>query len=312
MPAFVSHSFKDEAIYTAICLALDAANAERWDTSTMSPGESLADQLRDAIHACEVCVFIATRRSIESPWCLAELGAFWGAGKKVLLFLADPDLADSMLPPQFKGNLRVNTAHELIAAVKATTDEHRQALTQAKRQAPYEFFETSGNYGTEKDWQSLLENTQDRFDVLGVALGAWRRTPGFSKMALAKAGGNCRIRMLLMHPDNDLLKGLLYNERKLESVLGDIRESYDFYKELTAKDPKRNIEVRQIRRGIPHFFLTRSDQYAVIIQYQSSQEWGSGPTWRCPAQSMLYDAAVKEFEHLWIFGTDEGLTSQST
>src|SRR5215218_3016553 len=147
MPTFLSHSFKDEAVYTAICLAIDAVGIKRWDSATMSPGESLADQLRDAIRECEVCAFIATRRSIESPWCLAELGAFWGADKRVLLFMADPDLSDSMLPPQFKGNLRVNTAQDLIKALATATKEYDIAIARVRAEAPYEFFETSGNYG---------------------------------------------------------------------------------------------------------------------------------------------------------------------
>jgi hypothetical protein len=118
--------------------------------------------------------------------------------------------------------------------------------------------------------------------------------------------------MLLMHPENELLTGLLYNARKLESVLTDICESYDFYTGLATQAPHGRIEVRLIRKGIPHFFLTRSGLCAVIIQYQSSQEWGAGPTWRCAAQSTLYDAVAKEFEHLWVTGTDEGVTLSGT
>jgi hypothetical protein len=268
----------------------------------MSPGDPLADQLRDAINACEVCVFIATRRSIESPWCLAELGAFWGSGKKVLLFLVDPDLAESTLPPQFKGNIRVTTAQELIKAVKNATEDHNVAFAQARLEAPYEFFETSGNYGKEKDWQDLLEDTKEHFDILGVSLSSWRRTHSIREILLAKAASKCKVRILLMHKDSDLLKGLLYNEKGFDSVVRDIEESYAFYSDLSNKDP--NIEVRQIRRGIPHFFLTRSDQYAVIIQYLSSQTYGSGPTWRCQAQSKLFGVALKEFEHLWTVGTN--------
>jgi hypothetical protein len=207
-----------------------------------------------------------------------RFGAFWSAGKKVLLFLADPDLEDSMLPPQFKGNLRVNTAQDLITAIKATTEQYTLGLAQAKGDTPYQFFETSGNYGTETDWKELLEKTQSRFDLLGVTLGSWRRTPGFSNLALAKAKANCRIRILLMHQDNSLLTGLLLcHDQKFDSVRSDIEGNFQFYQDLAAKDATRNIEVRQICNGISHFFLTISDHYAIMIQYQSSQEWGSGP-----------------------------------
>jgi hypothetical protein len=301
MPAFISHSFKDEAIYSAICLAIDAAGVPRWDASTMSPGESLAEQLRNAIRECEVCVFIATRRSIESPWCLAELGAFWGANKRVLLFMADPDLGDSMLPPQFKGNLRVNTAQELIRAVGAATKDHVAAIARIKTEGPYQFFETSGNYGTEKEWQSLLQQADKHLDILGIALMQWRKTPGFKDTISAKA--DCGVRILLMHEGNEILRWLLYGDRDRDSVVRDINESYTYYSGLAAKHA--NIEVRQIRKGIPNFFLTRTDQHAVIIQYLSSGTYGSGPTWRCPAQSTLYSVAVREFEYLWTVGTVE-------
>src|SRR5262245_38427407 len=99
MATFISHNFKDEAVYSTLCLALDAAGVTRWDPKSMELGESLSEQLVSAIRACEVCIFVATRRSIESPWCLAELGAFWGSGKKVLMFMTDPDLAEATLPP---------------------------------------------------------------------------------------------------------------------------------------------------------------------------------------------------------------------
>src|SRR5262245_34597507 len=142
MPVFISHSAKDQAIYSTLCLALDAHDVMRWDQTTMSLGGSLADQLSRAINDCEVCVFLATRRSIESPWCLAELGAFWGAGKNVVLFMADPDLAETALPPQFKGNLRADCGPELIEALRKAGDEARASKIALNR-----FFRSPSEYG---------------------------------------------------------------------------------------------------------------------------------------------------------------------
>ncbi len=117
MPAFISHSHKDEASYSALCLALDGAKVPRFDVAELAPGLSLADQLRAVIEKCEVCIFLATRRSIQSRWCLAELGAFWGAGKRAIVYVADPDLTETDIPPQFQGNLRTASAQQLVAAV---------------------------------------------------------------------------------------------------------------------------------------------------------------------------------------------------
>lgn len=100
-------------------MALDGEGVNRWDVSEMTPGEPLSDQLRTAIRECQLCVFIATRHSIASQWCLAELGAFWGAGKTVMLFMVDPDIDESSLPPQFRGNLRVTSPRQLVDAIRA-------------------------------------------------------------------------------------------------------------------------------------------------------------------------------------------------
>src|SRR5215510_9580235 len=81
MSAFISHSFE------------------------IKPGASLREQLRAAVERCDVCIFVATRDSIESSWCGAELGAFWGAGKPVIVYLAEASLAEDELPPIVQGDV---------------------------------------------------------------------------------------------------------------------------------------------------------------------------------------------------------------
>jgi hypothetical protein len=119
MSIFVSHSQQDEATYSNFCLALDGAGVKRWNQEEMAIGQSLADQLRQAIRICDACVFLATKRSVESKWCMAELGAFWGTGKSVIIFLADPDISEAELPAQFKGNLSTRDARRVLEAMQA-------------------------------------------------------------------------------------------------------------------------------------------------------------------------------------------------
>ena len=61
---------------------LDHRGIERWDVDSMEPGAHVGEQLRTAINACDLCVFLATTTSLRAEWCYAELGAFWGQGKK--------------------------------------------------------------------------------------------------------------------------------------------------------------------------------------------------------------------------------------
>lgn len=116
---FISHSLKDTAAYSSLCLALDGSGISRWDLSKLGPGQPLAEGLKNAINQCDICIFLATQRSLESKWCLAEIGAFWGAGKTVIMYLADPTVDEADLPPQFRGNLWTGDAVELIEAVQA-------------------------------------------------------------------------------------------------------------------------------------------------------------------------------------------------
>jgi hypothetical protein len=118
MTIFVSHSQQDEAAYTNFCLVLDGPGIPRWDPETMAVGQSLSNQLREAIRICDACVFLATKRSVASKWCMAELGAFWGAGKKVIIFLADQEIGEPDLPAQFKENLWTRDARKVLETIK--------------------------------------------------------------------------------------------------------------------------------------------------------------------------------------------------
>jgi len=125
---FISYSQQDGALYSSLCLALDGSGILRRDVWNLPLGEPLADGLRAAIEECDVCVFLATTRSLESRWCLAELGAFWGAGKKVIGYLADPTIGESALPPQLRGNLWTANATDLVEGIKTTDTGVRRTL----------------------------------------------------------------------------------------------------------------------------------------------------------------------------------------
>ena len=225
MPAFISYSFKDEAIYSAICLALDGAGIGHWDSSTMSPGEPLADQLRNAILGCEVCIFLATRSSIESPWCLAEVGAFWGSRKRVIVLLADPDLTDSSLPPQFKGNLLARNAQKLIAETRNEIEIHKRVDADN-----FAVFGTSDEF-RDSEWLKLLKDTKNCLDIMGVALMGWRKTSNFRDIVMQKAEEGCKVRILMMHLDNGALQFLASNLPMLKT---NISENHRNWPEMAA------------------------------------------------------------------------------
>lgn len=105
MTAFISHSFQDKPEFQNVVDALDSKKVPYWNPAEIKPGASLREQLRAAVDQCDVCIFVATRHSVGSSWCGAELGAFWGAGKDVIVYLAEASLPDDELPPVVQGDV---------------------------------------------------------------------------------------------------------------------------------------------------------------------------------------------------------------
>jgi hypothetical protein len=119
MAAFISYRFtEDRNKYEDICYAFDREGIKYWSTGEIAAGQSLRAKLQSAIRQCSVCVFIATSKSLESGWCQAEIGAFWGLGRPVVVYLADDKLTEDDLPRQFVGDKFASTIREVVDAVK--------------------------------------------------------------------------------------------------------------------------------------------------------------------------------------------------
>lgn len=105
MKVFISHDFDNKPEYENVVEWLDQVGVPHWNPAEVQAGTPLRDQLRTAVEQCSVCVFIATRKSIESNWCGAELGAFWGTGKPIIVYLAEASIPDDDLPPIVRGDV---------------------------------------------------------------------------------------------------------------------------------------------------------------------------------------------------------------
>jgi len=105
MPVFISHSFENKPEFENVTDALELRGVPFWSSAEIQSGTSLREQLRAAVERCTLCIFVATRKSIESSWCGAELGAFWGAGKTIIVYLAEDLLTEDELPQIVQGDV---------------------------------------------------------------------------------------------------------------------------------------------------------------------------------------------------------------
>ena len=122
MKLFISHSSKDKSKFNDLCLVLKEGGFTCWNPKVI-PGTVLSEQLQSAITECPICVFIATKNSLDSAWCQAELGAFWGAAKPVIIFLTDSSITENFLPKQLNGIVHAKSMHEVLEGVKFHVDK---------------------------------------------------------------------------------------------------------------------------------------------------------------------------------------------
>jgi CheY-like chemotaxis protein len=118
MKVFLSHDFENKPEFENVAEWLAQSEVPYWDPTEIRPGSSLREQLRTAVTHCDLCVFIATRKSVESSWCGAELGAFWGAGKPILVYLAEASLKEDELPPIVRGDVWERRLSRISARAK--------------------------------------------------------------------------------------------------------------------------------------------------------------------------------------------------
>jgi hypothetical protein len=166
--------------------------------------------------------------------------------------------------------------------------------------SPVRFHSRSMDFGSPETWLQVLKDTEQVFEVMGLALGSWKHGKGFSEVLAAKARAGCRVRVLLCHQDNPALRELInpeIPEEAFENTVHRISEMVDYFRAVARASP--NIEVRQIRRGCPHFQLTRSDQVAIVVQYLHSESSHYSPLCQYPSASPLYATMAQEFEALW-------------
>lgn len=57
-----------------------------FDDEILLAANRISDRLREAIARAHGCVWLLTEHSIRSRWCPVEVGAFWGAGKPIIIY----------------------------------------------------------------------------------------------------------------------------------------------------------------------------------------------------------------------------------
>jgi hypothetical protein len=226
MQIFVSHDSRDRNHYVDLCQRLVASEVPYWDAGSMPAGATLQEKLREGIKVCDACIFVATDNSVDSQWCLAELGAFWGAGKPVIPYVAGDDVAEKRLPPYLR---------ELVWARSAESAVHDacHAARQRRRDYPAVLVTSYPNDGDSLvEIKRLLESARGRFTTARlIQYSAAHAVPLLEVLSDWRVS----VQMLLIHPAQLLIN---QNYPLMDFQLSKLRTFH------SSPDFGENIEVR--------------------------------------------------------------------
>ena len=204
----------------------------------------MRDELRDAILRCSSCIFIATSDSLESGWCQAEIGAFWGVARPVIVYLTDDGLTEDKLPKQFKGDKFASTIREVVVAAKLYAGQSPERLQiEAVYGLAVEAFLNKLTYRLKSVWFAGFGNL---FPGLNEEPTTVRWTNAFGK----------RVRYDAAQVNSN-------TESELKALVAQIAGL-------------RRRREREIRKGLIGLFVDTQGQSQIIPRYLGMIRFGSG------------------------------------
>jgi hypothetical protein len=175
-----------------------------------------------------------------------------------------------------------------------------------RRQGQLTLYDKVENYGPSERWMSLLHRASTTFDVSGLSLRWWTKFPDLRRTFLQKAEQGCKIRCLLMHPDNPALPQYINSGIKiggLKHLVTEIQGAYTLFCDVAAAHP--NFEVRRVLTGYLSHQIVKTDESMLVAILLYSQGTSQHPMIECLPSSPLYHAIEGEFDALWnLNGTD--------
>lgn len=94
------------------------------DLDQIAAGQPIAERIQEGVGRSACCIFLLNSHSVSSTWCMAEVGAFWGAGKPVIIYPIEPHCE---APPFLAGLRRANSLEEILRACRIIIREDRTA-----------------------------------------------------------------------------------------------------------------------------------------------------------------------------------------
>ncbi len=158
--------------------------------------------------------------------------------------------------------------------------------------------------GQTDNWLTVIDTACGALDFLGIHLRYWTKMPHFRRTIEAKAEGGCRIRFLVMHPDNPAYPQYINPDVNLPTrqAVVEMADTTAYLREVAAGHP--NVQVREISRGAHHQQMVRIDDQLFVTLVLYSESSRRFPLLECTSESAFFRVMLNEYETLWNLNTD--------
>jgi len=308
----------DDVFDYIIAPAMKECGIEPFRSDHLREPGRISEQMFSAILKDDLCIALLTG---FNPNVFYELAIAQAAARPVIILLEKGntlpfDIQDlrcvyyDLKPRSLFEKVPVNAIIEHVKALDASGWKGSNLIPglaplggHLEQEQSGKLFARSKDFGGPEAWLGMLQQAETVLDVMGCSLDSWRVNKGFGEILFQKATNGCKARILIMHPDNPVLRHM-YDERilapnrdSLETELHKLSVSTPYFFNLAKQHP--NIVVRQIVRGCLHLGFQRNDHYALLTQRFNAERTGYSPLWHVSAKSPLYQVGVREFDLLW-------------
>lgn len=266
----------------------------------------ITDQMYTSILSDDLCIAVLT---FHNPNVFDELAIAQSAARPVIILIEKGqtipfDIRDlraieyDLKPRALRDKVYVNQIVEHVRNLEAAkwtvnVPFGSQLSPLGGSHGQLKFYDKVESYGTSDRWMELVQNTSAGLDLSGISLRWWTKLAAFRSTLLLKAGQGCKVRILLMHPDNPALPQYINKSIKiggLQHLPTEINGTYSFFGELSKDQP--NIQVRRVLTGCLHQQIVRNDDIMTIMLLLYAEGTSQSPMVECSSRSPLYKAVI--------------------
>ncbi|MFX1478491.1 MAG: toll/interleukin-1 receptor domain-containing protein [Promethearchaeota archaeon] len=292
--------------------ALKECNIVPIRSDHMRDAGKITEQMFNAIQEFDMCIAVL---AFDNPNVYYELAVAQCAARPVIILIEKGneipfDLKDERVIyydleiESYDEKIHINSVVDFIKnfeEINWNVPCSIPGFKSPRKDEEYQFFKKVFAFGDDDEWQKVINDSSEKLYLMGTALRTWRYLDDFDVQLIEKAKNGCEIRLMIMDPENEILRQIHDDKSpKLpdyETIRSTVLECSEFYSQCADKSEK--IEFRLIRHGRLTLNQVINEKYCLYMPHFYSTLILYSPCWKFNEGSQIYKNLLKEFNVLW-------------